>query len=154
MRLVFAFSILYLVFCGFNGAAHAQSINTVQALSFGEAVLTNNAASREILLSEDGSFTSDPQYLFVTDPLPGIYQVTGQTPGLAITSVTVTVNLQPTGGGRQFIVDNFDIDHPANIDGAGEATIRVGARFRSTGDGMSYPTSTTFNGNLQLTVNY
>ena len=136
------------------GAAFAGTINTIQDITFGEAVLTNNNAQREILLSEDGSFTNDPQYLFVTTPEPGIYEVTGQTPLRTITSVTVTVITHPNATGRQFTIDNFDIDHPPATDGAGEATIRVGARLQSSGNGTIYPASTTFNGSLQLTVNY
>lgn len=154
VRLVLACSLFLLSIGGFAGSALAQSINTIQDLTFGEAVLTDNSSQREILLSEDGSFTNDPEYLFVTTPEPGIYQVVGQTPSRTITSVTVTVNTQPSGGGRQFIIDNFDVDHPPSTDPAGEATIRVGARFRSTGDGTTYPVQTTFNGNLQITVNY
>ena len=154
VRLIFAHCLYFLFIVGFVGPAAAQSINTVQDLSFGEAVLTNNMAPREIILSEDGSFSNDPEYLFVTTPEPGIYRVVGQTPLRTITSVTVVVNTQPSGGGRQFIIDNFDVDHPSSTDVAGEATIRVGARFRSTGDGTTYPVQTTFNGDLQITVNY
>jgi len=148
-----AFLFLALVVCPIFPAA-AQTINTTQALSFGEAVLTDNTAQREIILSEDGSYSSDSQYLFVTLPQAGIYEVSGQTPLLAISSVTVSVITNPNATGRQFTIDNFDIDHPAAIDGAGEAIIRVGARLRSSGNGTTYPASTTFNGSLQLTVNY
>ena len=151
----FIFNVFILSGCLFvYQGAFAQTINTLQDLTFGEAVLTDNSAPREILLNEDGSFSSDSQYLFVTNPQPGIYEVTGQTPSTAITSVTMTVIANPNATGREFTIDNFDIDHPAATDGAGEATIRVGARLQSSGNGTTYPASTTFNGTLQLTVNY
>ncbi len=145
---------LLLFFLAETPHSYAQTINVTQNLSFGEAVLTDNATQREIVLDQDGSFSSDAQYLFVSTPQPGIYQVTGQTAFRNISSVDVTVLAQPNATGRQFTLDNFDVNHPAATDGSGQATIRVGARLRSSGNGTTYPASTTFNGNLQITVNY
>jgi len=156
MRFIVFAIFIFLVSASFQGVktAQAQTITPLQDLEFGEAVLTNNSAPREIIVDQDGSYSSDPQYLFVTLPQAGVYEVTGQTPGTPITSVVITVIAHPNATGRQFTIDNFDIVHPATIDGAGEAIIRVGARLQSSGNGTTYPASTIFNGNLQLTVNY
>lgn len=138
------------------GQAFAQSIGTTRALSFGEAVLMDNTAQRSIVLDQDGSYTNDSEYVFTTfTPVSGIYELTGDAPNRPIASVTITVDQQLIGpGGFLFTIDNFDIDHPATTNGLGEATIRVGARIRSSGLGGLYPGSGTFTGDLEISVNY
>lgn len=149
-------SLLLLLVVLSSGQAFAQSIGTTQAMSFGEAILMDNTAQREITLDQDGSYSNDPEYVFTTStPVPGIYQLTGDTAFRAISSVTIVVDQQLIGpGGFLFTIDNFDIDHPATTNALGEATIRVGARIRSSGLGGAYPTSGTFTGDLELSVNY
>ena len=153
MRILLFLALFLAVLCPVSGA-FAQSISTTQALDFGEAVLLDNTAVREIILDQDASYSSDPEYVFVTNPVPGIYQLTGELPFRAIVSVTIVVDQQMLGAGHQFTIDNFDIDHPPATNGSGEATIRVGARMQSSGTGSTYPTSTSFVGDLELSVNY
>lgn len=154
MRILFFIALLSLALSPVS-SVFAQTISTTQALAFGEAVLMDNTAAREIIVDQDGSFTSDPEYTLITTPVPGIYQLTGDAAFRAISSVTVVVDQEMIGpGGFQFTLDNFDIDHPVQTNGAGEATIRVGARMRSSGLGGLYPGGGTFTGNLTLSVNY
>ena len=152
------FVVLFLLLnVGSLSSAFAQTINTTQALDFGEGILMDNTAQREIDLAEDGSYTNDPEIVFTSGntPVPGIYRLTGDTPFRAISSVTITVDQQLIGpGGFMFTIDDFDIDHPATTDFAGEATIRVGARIRSSGLGGPYPGGGTFTGDLEISVNY
>ena len=151
MRVAFGFLLLAFAF---GQDALAQTISTTQALSWGEVVLTDNNAQREIVIATDGNFTHDPEYRFVTDPDVGIYQLTGDLPNRPISSVTVTVLTQMQGGGQQFTMDNFTVQHPAQTDGSGEALITVGGRVLSSGDGTPYNTSQPFSASLRLSVNY
>ena len=150
--------LLFLLFLAFaSSQVMAQTINTTQAMSFGEAVLMDNTAQREIVLDQDGSYTNDAEYVFTSGntPVPGVYQLTGDAPFRAISSVTIVVDQHLIGpGGYTFTIDSFDIDHPATTDFAGEATIRVGARIRSSGLGGPYPAGGGFSGDLEISVNY
>ena len=156
MRFLSLMSVVVLCVC-VVGEVKAQTINVTQALDFGEAILTDNFAQREIIVASDGTFSHDPEYVVVTNPEEGIYQLTGDLPNRPIASVTIIVNQELIGpGGFQFTIDNFDIDHPTQTNNFGEATIRVGARIRSSGVGgfYAYPDGGTFNGDLTLSVNY
>lgn len=154
MRILLFIALSLAVLCPVSEVS-AQSISTTQALELGEAVLLDNTAVRAIVLDQDGSFTNDPEFVFVTNPVVGIYQLTGEAAFRPIASVTITVDQQMLGGGGHiFTIDSFDIDHPPSTNGAGEATIRVGARMQSSGTGSIYPTSTSFVGDLELSVNY
>lgn len=135
-------------------SASAQTISETQALSWGELVLTDNNAQHEIVIATDGNYTNDPEYLFVTEPDVGIYLLTGELPNRPIASVTVTVLTQMQGGGQQFTMDNFTVQHPAQTDATGQALITVGGRLRSSGTGTPYNTSTAFSASLELSVNY
>ena len=138
----------------FSSDALAQSISTTQALSFGEAVLKNNDAVHEIVISRNGNFSADPDFVFITDPQVGIYEITGGGVRQRLDTVTVTVNQQLTGAGKVFTIDNFDIQSPNQLSNTGTGTIRVGARMQSSGDGTPYNPSTTHNGTLTLEVTF
>lgn len=153
MRALF-FQILLVALVLFASETFAQTISTTQALSWGEVILTDNNAQREIVIATDGNFTNDPEFLIVENPDVGVYQLTGDLPNRPIASVTVTVLTQMQGGGQQFTMDNFVTSHPATTDGSGNATINVGARIRSSGDGTPYNDSQAFSGSLELSVNY
>lgn len=133
----------------------AQTITTIQAMNFGEAILTDNNAQHAITVRFNGNVTSDPEYIFIGGaPVRGIYEITGGVPMQRLDTVTVTVDQELLGGGGQFIIDDFDIQSPNRLNGAGEGTIRIGARIRSTGSGTPPPTSTTFNGLMTLDVTF
>ena len=152
MRIIFSLFLLCFV-CSVSSVC-AQTISTTQALSFGEAVLTDNSAPRVIDLRRNGNVMEDPEYIFIVNPQVGIYQITGGVPNRRLDTVTMTVDQQVIGGGRQFTIDNFDIQSPNRLDGAGEGTITVGARLTSSGDGTAYLPSTLHTGALTLSVTF
>ena len=133
--------------------AQAQTITPVQNLSFGEGVVTDNSAQHSIIIQADGTLMNDPEFRFVTLPQEGIYNLTGAAALAPITSVLVTVDQQVIGPGQDFTIDSFDIDAPANTDGSGAATIRIGARLRTSGTSINYTPSALFNGQFTITVN-
>jgi hypothetical protein len=147
------FVILLLIISPFS-QVFAQTISVVQPLSWGEAVLTDNTAQREIVIATDGNFTNDPEFLIIENPDVGVYQLTGDLPNRPIASVTVTVDRQMQGGGQEFTLDSFTTSHPATTDGSGNATINVGGRMLSSGSGTPYNTSQPFTADLTLSVNY
>ncbi len=150
---IIVFLALATIMCA-SPQASAQTITTTQNLNFGEGVVTDNDAQHVIMLQFDGTLTNDPEFLFVTVPQEGIYQLAGTAPLTAISSVVVTVDQQVLGPGQDFTIDNFDIDAPATTDGSGEATIRIGARLRTSGTSINYTPSALFNGQFTITVNY
>lgn len=146
-------SVILLVVLAPVSVAFAQ-ITTTQALSFGEAILTNNDTPREILLRRNGNVMSDPEYIFLTNPQVGIYQITGGVPNRRLDTVTVTVDQQVIGGGQTFTIDTFDIQSPNRLDGAGDGTITIGARLLSSGDGTPYSGPILHSGLMTLEVTY
>ena len=88
-----------------TGQAQAQTITENQVLSFGQVVLVDNAASRQIALLPGGGFTADPQYIFFSNPQLGNITVDGYPPATPLTVTVGTTNLNPLGGGST----NFSI---------------------------------------------
>ncbi|MDB2683061.1 hypothetical protein N9Z27_02280 [Alphaproteobacteria bacterium] len=131
--------------------ALGQTVTQTRALSFGTGVITNNSAQHEILLNADGSFSNDPEIIFETNPITGIYQLTGANPSETL-NINIVVDQQLLGPGTDFIIDNFDIDAPATTSISGGATIILGARMRTTGDSSAYANSTTFTGQFTITA--
>ncbi len=148
------FFALIITLFGFISSAQAQIISTTQPLSFGEAVVTRNDSVYSMSVGTDNSVLSDPEFLIIDNPVPGIYQYTGGTPFDPITSVDIVVNTNPNAGGGTFTLDDFSVDFPATLDVNGDATITVGARLNTSGNGVNYNGSTTFNGSLDMTVNF
>lgn len=146
-------SLYLLLVIGIENAA-AQSITTVRDIDFGEAVVRDNTAQFSVQVNADGTYSADPEFSFVSLPVEGEYLATGLPAGVAIINITVTVDQQMLGLGEDFIIDNFDIDAPANADGFGELPISLGARLRTTGSGSTYMPATNFSSVMTLTVNY
>ena len=130
----------------------AQSISVTRDIDFGLGVVVDNDAQHEIVIAPGGGFTSDPEFIFINQPLSGVYRLTGAAPSQTIDSVVITVDQQLLGGGQQFTIDNFSVNFPAQTDLAGEATITLGARLRTTGTGVFYVPSTVFSGLLTMEV--
>lgn len=149
---IFITCILCLSF--FGKPIKAQIITTIQDINFGEAVIFENDTQYEILVNANGSYSSDPQFSFVDFPQRGEYFVSGLPNNVLILNINVTVDQQLQGLGEDFIIDNFDIDAPTNASPSGDLTIFLGARLRTTGSGISYNPSTTFNSIMTLDVIY
>ena len=149
-KLAFLLVSMIALFCANN--ALAQSIEIVRQIDFGEVIVKNNDSVHEINVSHFGGYSADPAFIFLSTPLSGIYRLRGATPGQTISNVTITVTQQVTTGGQQFNIDNFDIDYPSIVDGSGEALIRVGARLRTSGNGLMYYNLTDFLGFMDLEV--
>ena len=139
---------------GVTKNAMAQSMSITQGLDFGEAVVIDNDSVHSITVTSGGVVSADPEFLIITNPQPAIVQVTGGTPGQAISSVVVTVSTNPNAAGQNFTLDNFTTTYPSNLDGAGEALIYVGGRMNTSGAMTNYNANTTFNGDLDITINF
>ena len=133
--------------------AMAQTLTQTQPLSFGDGVITDNLAQHEIVLMSDGTFTNDPEIIIGTSPREGIYLLTGAPQSAAMT-VMITLDQNINGPGQDFFLDNFDIDAPATTDLAGSATIRVGGRMRTSGNGILYNASSSFTGLFTIEVDF
>ena len=151
LKILFCLTLALVVFTSVE--ARAQSLAETQSLDFGEGLISDNSAQRAINLQANGAFTNDPEIFFVTTPQVGIYALTGATPLLPF-NVGIVVDQQVIGPGEDFTIDNFDIDAPAATDGSGEATIRVGARLRTSGTGTPYTVSSAFAGQFTITVTF
>ena len=156
MKQAYKYIICCFFFVGFliSSPTQAQTINIIQDINFGEAVVMDNSMQHEIVVDSNGSFSIDPAFSVVTNPSEGEYLVTGLPALQPIISVTVTIDQQLIGVGEDFIIDNFDIDAPAVSDNFGELPIRIGARLRTSGSGIPYQASTGFASSMTLTVNY
>jgi len=153
MRLFILFVAFTLLFCCSGRVAFAQvDIATVRALSFGEAIVTDNDSVHEVIVAPGGAYTNDPEFIFLTTPLSGVYRLTGASPSQAIDSVVVTVDQQLLGGGQELVLDNFTYNFPPTVDGSGAATITVGARMRNNGNGMPYTGPIGHNAILTISV--
>lgn len=146
--------IIFFVFTTLPTLVFAQTMSMPQALDFGEAIVTNNNSTHSITVSPGGGVSADPEFIVLTNPQPAIVQITGGTPGQAITSVNVTVNTNPNASGQSFTIDNITTSYPSNLDGSGSAQVLVGARLNTSGTATHYNASTNFNGALDIEINF
>lgn len=133
--------------------ATAQTITQNTPLSFGQVVLVDNAAPRQIVLLPGGGFTADPQYVFFTPPQLGNFTVSGYGPGVPLTVTVGITNLNPIGGGTANFSTSSTFTNPATVttDGAGEVTFDVGATLSSDGGGSTHMDD-LYNGTYTITV--
>lgn len=126
--------------------------NETQALDFGEWAILGNHGVYTIMLQANGSYSSSPNAIMINPPHVGIYKVTGLDPNVVINSAVVTM-VQPLqmGGSEDFIMDNFDVVVP-NADSAGETTITLGARVKTTGSGTPYNDG-MYSGQIDIDLN-
>ena len=146
--------LLFGIVLSFSTYSYAQNIMTVQDINFGQAVVLDNSAVYEINVGADGSNSSDPEFSFVTLPSRGEYYVSGLPSNALILNININVDQQLQGLGEDFIIDNFDIDAPTNASPAGDLTVFLGARLRTTGSNIAYNPSTTFNSIMTMDVIY
>lgn len=150
------FGVFFGVVCAslsLSGTVFAQTLTRIQDVDFGLAVVTNNNAQYEVVVSPGGGFSHDPEIAFITNPTSGSYRLTGAAPGQTIDSVTFTIDQQMIGPGEDFILDNFNATFPATADGAGQAIINIGGRMQTTGNFTNYDASSAFSGMVTIEVN-
>lgn len=139
---------------GFIASIPARAdITENQALYFGEWVITDNDGVHSITVNTDGSYGNSPELIVITPPEEGIYDVDGLPPNAVINGVTVLMT-DPLrlGGGETFSMDNFDTIAP-DADPAGETTVTLGARARTSGNGAGYADG-RYNGTLTIELHY
>lgn len=135
----------------FSSAPARADINELQPLNLGRWVVTRNNTQYHITVNTDGSYSNSSQLIMLDPPQPGIYQINDLTPSSPINSVTATVLTPLSGDGQSFALDNFQVLAPPATDGAGEATVTLGLRARTSGNGQGY-SDTTYNGTLQIDI--
>ncbi len=147
------FIALYSVAC--THISYAQVITTLQPMSFGTAIVTNNDIPHEINLAADGSYSADSEFVFLSPPQQGIYRLVVFPPSITnINSIFVTIDQQMQGAGEDFIIDNFDIDSAPQTSILGDLEIEIGARLRTTGSGVNYTPLATYNALMTLNIIY
>lgn len=129
----------------------AQSIETVQNMTFGEGVIRDNSASYSIVIQPDGDFTTDNNIFLISDPEEGIYRLINAPPTSLIT-VSTRVDQNLNGAGEDFVFDDLTLDAPVATDINGEAVVRVGARMRTSGNNGIYTPETSYTGRFTLTI--
>jgi len=124
-----------------------------RALYFGEWMVTDNDAQHSITVNTDGTYSSSPELIMITPPEEGLYDVDGLLPGTIINGVTVLMT-DPLrlGGGQTFTMDNFDTIAP-DADINGETTVTLGARARTSGNGLNYADG-RYDGTLTIELHY
>lgn len=143
-------------FVGFliSSPAQAQTITTIQPLDFGEAVVFDNNAQYELIVTRTGNVSSDPQFSIIEPPTEGIYLLSGAPARQRITTININVDQQMVGTGENFIIDSFDIRHNPQTDNSGELMVEVGARLLTTGSGIPYTAATSFNAVMTMDIIY
>ena len=132
--------------------AHAAVI-VLQELNFGEWLIKSNIGVQSVTVQTDGSYSNTADMIMLLPPTQGIYVIDGLNPSSVIASVNVTM-LTPlsNGSGEDFTADTFTTISP-DTDAGGQPTITLGARARSSGNGLSY-TDGVHNGTLEIVINF
>lgn len=143
-----------LLFAGLVGSASARADMTeLQPMNLGRWVITKNDTNYSIIINTDGSYSNASQLLMLEPPQPGIYRIEDLPKSTPIASVTATVFDPLDGSGQSFLLDNFQVLAPASTNGDGEATVTVGLRVRTSGNGQGY-SDNVYNGALQLDIHF
>lgn len=153
LKIVFRILIIISIALTVNvNGAHAATL-VLQELHFGEWLIKNNIGFQTVTVNTDGSYSNTPDMIMLSPPTEGIYVIDGLNPSSVITSVDVTM-LTPTssGSGEDFTVDSFTTLSP-DTDAGGQTTITLGARIRSSGNGLPY-TDGVHTGTLQIDINF
>ncbi len=149
LRLLICFSCLFVA----TQPSYA-AVTTIQALSFGEFVVKDNAAQYNITINTNGTYTFDSAgFIELSNPQEGVFDLDGMTPSTAIVSVVITQIVPLSGAGESFQMINFQETHPGSTDGSGVARITVGGTARTSGNGTSY-VDQTLSGTVQIQINF
>lgn len=139
-----------------TSTASAQPAITEQrALNFGTLAVPNNTSISRLSYPSSGrNINNQGQFVIIDRGTSGQYSLTGFPP---FTPITVTLNnttLYPDSIAiaEPLTVDDFDIDAPLT-NSQGEATVMVGARVNTTGNGANYIDS-IYSGATTMRVEY
>lgn len=134
-----------------QGAAMAQTITRVDALSFGSFALKNNNAAHQLTVSRVGGITKDAAYALITNPTPARYDLSGFPASTAL-SISIPDSTVESGI-HVFTLNNFTPTPGLSTDGAGDATLRFGATLTTSGNTVMYADG-AYSGLIDITVNY
>lgn len=112
-------------------------VREIQAMTFGQWVVTDNTASHYVSVATDGSYNNSPELIMLEPPIQGIYEIDELPDGFVVNDVTVSIRDPLNYGSRGFLMDDFQVIYsPAVVDGV--IGVTLGARARTTGDGYNY----------------
>jgi len=124
-------------------AAAQETMTEIQQLDFGLFSLRDNTAQHTMAVAaSDNSYVADPAFVVATPPQRAEYFLEGFTPGTEIFVNVDDGGLTLGGGGGTAVFSSITYTvSPGTIiaDGAGEATVFVGATLRAIGDSNVYP---------------
>ncbi len=135
--------------------AEAQTVTTVQALSFGEWLSYNNDAEYEITINTNSTYSADGAgFVEIVAPQQGIYDIEdGFTPFDPVASVVISQIAALNFGGGTFQMDTFQETHSATVGSDGKVRVTVGGTANTSGNSTAYVDG-TFNGTLQIQINF
>ena len=145
--------ITLLIVCVMNIHGAQAAVLVLQELNFGEWLIKTNVGVQSVTVQTDGSYSNTPDMIMLLPPTEGIYVIDGLNPSSVITSVNVTMLTPLTNGsGEDFTVDTFTTISP-DTDAGGQTTITLGARARSSANGLPY-TDGVHTGTVQIVINF
>jgi hypothetical protein len=157
-----ALAFLLLLALASRPACAARDYTVVQHITFGTFSIAHNTGAKHITVAPDGSTSYDSGIYADVQAKPARYDLTGLPPNMTITLGTY-VAVPPNqgglridnatsltaGGGPFFTIGNFTCNNPTT-DGAGSATLLIGATLTTDGSGGYYNTG-AYSGTLDLT---
>jgi hypothetical protein len=109
--------------------ARADTLREIQPISFGAMMITG-AYPQHITINADGSESDSGGFRPLQAVRNGVYQVE-QLPSATSFTVSVADTTMVGQGTTQFDITDFSFDSPSySADGAGNATIKIGATLR------------------------
>lgn len=144
-------ALLLITLLSFAAGDAQAAINELQPLNWGHAIVRQNNAQYGIVLQTNGSYIADPNFVIITPPQVGIYEVTGLPLNVPI-SVMVSSGAITRPASAAFYYENFLVDAPANS-GPGTVTLILGGTFRTSGSMFQYGAG-DYSGAVTITVNY
>ena len=131
--------------------ATAQTITTVQELSFGVIAIRDYSAVGRVTIETSGAHTYNSNVFIHEIPQRGEYRLTGGTPN-AFYTVSMTPSVTLNGPGGFFTLDNFVVTPAALFtDALGEDTFYITGRLQTQGGGINYPDG-TYDTNFVITI--
>lgn len=129
------------------------AVTITQPITFGEFVLRNNTAVRQMTINAKNQLTQDAAFITLVAPQRGSVNVSG-FPTKTNLIINVTFNTLSSGSGDVFTVNNA-VTFPTSVktDNFGNASFFVGATLNTSGGGGFYPNA-TYNGLMTVSVNY
>lgn len=134
--------------------AQAQTVTETSGISFGSFALANNNAVHTLSFTWTESVTADPAYILFTNPQRGEYAISG-FPALSPLSVTIqnaTLTKDGLGAGEAFSITAYD-RNAITTDGAGAATLYVGADLETSGSTSMYSDG-SYSDTIDITVSF